>query len=391
MSNIRHELILNLISSRKTVLISVGVVRRVSICSSDITMGDNNDDHMFEKIVQLGNDVHTDYDDDSSHSDDDEYDNEYDNVRQDNSDSDDENSNNTSGKSKDTTAKVTKKQKAIIDEENAILKKEKKKRKFEEFKAKKKAALTDTDISTTLDDDDNDDSDITITSSSNKSDSNPLSVSKMFELFLINQPPLMSLNFTQDNFILTHLSGGGKKCEFTKGIIAGIPNGFKKVLNTKSKENGCPNVVILTASAIRATEIINSLSQNLHCKIAKLFAKHFKLQDQMETLSKQHFPIVVGTPNRICKLCEMGALKLNECHLVLIDVTKDIKQLNILSMADVKDDFYNFMEKHVEPDLNHIKLSMIEAAVTAEAVNDKKKSSASKYNKANNYTHHHKK
>lgn len=48
----------------------------------------------------------------------------------------------------------------------------------------------------------------------------------------------------------------------------------------------------------------------LKCKIAKLFAKHFKVQDQIDLLSKQYFPVAVGTPNRLAKLVELGALSL---------------------------------------------------------------------------------
>lgn len=49
----------------------------------------------------------------------------------------------------------------------------------------------------------------------------------------------------------------------------------------------------------------------LKCKIAKLFAKHFKVQEQIELLSKQYFPVAVGTPNRLSKLVELGALSLS--------------------------------------------------------------------------------
>ena len=49
----------------------------------------------------------------------------------------------------------------------------------------------------------------------------------------------------------------------------------------------------------------------LKCKIAKLFAKHFKVQDQIDLLSKQYFPVAVGTPNRLSKLVELGALSLS--------------------------------------------------------------------------------
>lgn len=64
-----------------------------------------------------------------------------------------------------------------------------------------------------------------------------------------------------------------------------------------------------------------NFSIGLKCKIAKLFAKHFKVQDQVDLLSKQYFPVAVGTPNRLSKLVELGALSLSRvkvrtCHLM---------------------------------------------------------------------------
>lgn len=54
----------------------------------------------------------------------------------------------------------------------------------------------------------------------------------------------------------------------------------------------------------------------LKCKIAKLFAKHFKVQDQIDLLSKQYFPVAVGTPNRLSKLIELGALSLSRVKVI---------------------------------------------------------------------------
>ena len=56
---------------------------------------------------------------------------------------------------------------------------------------------------------------------------------------------------------------------------------------------------------------VSSPEIGLKCKIAKLFAKHFKVQDQIDLLSKQYFPVAVGTPNRLAKLVELGALSLS--------------------------------------------------------------------------------
>lgn len=62
------------------------------------------------------------------------------------------------------------------------------------------------------------------------------------------------------------------------------------------------------------------------CRVAKLFAKHFKVEEQQQVLAGQHVNIATGTPNRLCKLVDLGSLKLNRVQLVILDAGKDAKQ-----------------------------------------------------------------
>jgi superfamily II DNA/RNA helicase len=63
-------------------------------------------------------------------------------------------------------------------------------------------------------------------------------------------------------------------------------------------------VLIVCPSAERAIVIIPQLKSV--AKIGKLFARHIKINDQIDALKKSTFPISVGTPNRILKLIEAG-------------------------------------------------------------------------------------
>jgi hypothetical protein len=151
------------------------------------------------------------------------------------------------------------------------------------------------------------------------------------------------------------------QCPYTRAIAAQIKS-HKKILNRYDKSdenNGSPVVLIICSSAIRATQVISSLSKTIKCRIAKLFAKHFKLQDQIEILSKQQFTVAVGTPNRLLKLAEYGALKLHQLRAVIIDMHKDEKNFSVLSMPDVNNDLVEFMKTHVYPESSHIKLALV--------------------------------
>ena len=61
-------------------------------------------------------------------------------------------------------------------------------------------------------------------------------------------------------------------------------------------------------------------------KVGKLFAKHFKVGEQQEALSKAPLSIATGTPNRMAKLADLGALRMDRVKYLLVDVALDAKQ-----------------------------------------------------------------
>ncbi|KAI8816673.1 U3-containing 90S pre-ribosomal complex subunit-domain containing protein [Fimicolochytrium jonesii] len=110
---------------------------------------------------------------------------------------------------------------------------------------------------------------------------------------------------------------------------------------------GSPAVIVLSASAIRAVNVARLMRKVGECKVAKLFAKHLKLKDQVDALSKDRFPIAVGTPNRVLKLIEDGALKLDDLKYVIADSTfKDQKQRGIFDVPELKMDNFTLL-RHI--------------------------------------------
>lgn len=167
------------------------------------------------------------------------------------------------------------------------------------------------------------------------------------------------LNIKLENFFNPEDDSPKKTCPFFKAIRKGLPT-FTSLLKEKTEESGCPRIIIICPGAIRATTIRNSLRKILKCRIAKLFAKHFKIQDQIDLL-KQHHPVVIGTPCRIHKLIELGALSLSQTQLIILDLTKDKKNLDILTIPDVKRDVSDFILKDVNDEAGHIQITMVES------------------------------
>ncbi|KAI8837733.1 U3-containing 90S pre-ribosomal complex subunit-domain containing protein [Chytriomyces cf. hyalinus JEL632] len=94
---------------------------------------------------------------------------------------------------------------------------------------------------------------------------------------------------------------------------------------TAIKKTSESQILIVTPSAERAITVIPALKPI--GKIAKLFARHMKVEEQVKQLQAHAFPVCVGTPNRILKLLEAGALKSENLGYVLLDGTSRDKKL----------------------------------------------------------------
>mmetsp|Transcript_12517 Transcript_12517/g.18760 ORF Transcript_12517/g.18760 Transcript_12517/m.18760 type:complete len:279 (+) Transcript_12517:6-842(+) len=177
------------------------------------------------------------------------------------------------------------------------------------------------------------------------------------------QSSFTSKNFFYPNFSLPQTKSKSKKeCPYVRALAVGLPS-YKKLLQNPDESGsnrGSPTVLIICASAIRATQIIRSVSSKIiKCKIAKLFAKHIKISEQVDLLASSFYPLATGTPNRLLKLIEIGSLDLQKTLIVLIDYTPDIKGSTILTMKDVKDDFYTLLDEHISKEIDHIRLALI--------------------------------
>jgi protein CMS1 len=240
----------------------------------------------------------------------------------------------------------------------------KKRKKFEEFKLKKKLKLQEEPAVEAQ----------KAAVAKQQSKAQPFQPEEMLAMFEAHRPGNIGhsngTDFSVSDFVFAGLDEGSttkseknkKVCSFVRALSANMP-GYKKLLLNKAsskEDHGCPLLLVVCSSAIRATQVIKSMSAKLiKCKIAKLFAKHFKVEEQMEMLSKEYFPIALGTPNRIAKLIEVGALSLRRTALVLLDVTPDSKQFTLLTLNEVKADTYKLLYNHVLPEKGHLKLAMV--------------------------------
>ena len=66
----------------------------------------------------------------------------------------------------------------------------------------------------------------------------------------------------------------------------------------------------------------------------------------MEAL-KKHFPIVVGTPNRLNKLFELGALSFHQTKLFIFDLARDAKSFDLLTLPSITTDVWQLVSNMI--------------------------------------------
>lgn len=245
-------------------------------------------------------------------------------------------------------------------------KKQKRKQKFLELKARKRQKIEEEQ------------------KEESESEVRQLLVPEMLELLRQHAPDSFKLSnlfdnkYSQDNFfhpVVMNATESVTKapCPFVRALSVALPN-YRKLLSetpSSKEDNGAPVILVIAASAIRATEIIKSISSKLiKCRIAKLFAKHFKVVEQIEMLSKDYYPIAIGTPNRLNKLIEMSALQLHRLKIVLIDYTPDVKNFTLLNLAEVKDDSYQLIYGPIFKEKDHLKIALIKDKASSEGEQD---------------------
>ncbi|KAF2757477.1 hypothetical protein EJ05DRAFT_465606 [Pseudovirgaria hyperparasitica] len=102
---------------------------------------------------------------------------------------------------------------------------------------------------------------------------------------------------------------------------------------------GSPHILVIASAGLRAAELVRSLRtfQTKEGKVEKLFAKHIKLKEAIETCGKVRMSFGVGTPQRVYDLIDNGALKMDKLRVIVLDASHiDTKKRGVLDMKEVQ-------------------------------------------------------
>jgi hypothetical protein len=106
-------------------------------------------------------------------------------------------------------------------------------------------------------------------------------------------------------------------------------------------------VLIVCSSALRCIEVMRELKAIPNLRIAKLFSKHMKINEQIDSLKSIPFLVGVGTPNRLVKILETDpdALKAKRIEYLIIDGShKDKKSMTIWNLNEHHPDLKQLYE-----------------------------------------------
>lgn len=111
---------------------------------------------------------------------------------------------------------------------------------------------------------------------------------------------------------------------------------------------GAPAVLVVAGAALRVLDLIRQLPDfNAKCRVAKLFSKHIKVEEQAEQLGKGPVCIALGTPARLDRLLALGALDASHLQLVVLDCARDVKQRALLDIPETRGDWWALWHGHL--------------------------------------------
>ncbi|KAG1778542.1 U3-containing 90S pre-ribosomal complex subunit-domain containing protein [Suillus placidus] len=131
-----------------------------------------------------------------------------------------------------------------------------------------------------------------------------------------------------------------------KFIIEVLPTLHTR-LSQRSKVAGAPTLLFIAGAALRvadATRVLKDkrLRREKGADVAKLFARHFKLEEHVSYLKRSKIGSAVGTPGRIGKLlCETDALSVSQLTHIILDLSyRDSKKRNLLDIPETRDEVF---------------------------------------------------
>jgi len=118
-------------------------------------------------------------------------------------------------------------------------------------------------------------------------------------------------------------------------------------LSQRPKSNGSPTLIFVAAAALRVADVTRvmrdkRLRGEKGGEVAKLFGKHFKVEEHVAYLRRTKVAAAVGTPGRLGKLLtDSEVLSASALTHIIIDLSyRDAKKRSILDIPETRDEVF---------------------------------------------------
>lgn len=110
---------------------------------------------------------------------------------------------------------------------------------------------------------------------------------------------------------------------------------------------GC-TVLVLCSSALECIAVIKETGRGTRgSRVAKCFARHIKVGEQLDLLRKRMHPIAVGTPGRILSILTTDPSVFSSVSTIVIDVKRDVKLRSIFDIPETVQPLLAILLEHV--------------------------------------------
>lgn len=127
-------------------------------------------------------------------------------------------------------------------------------------------------------------------------------------------------------------------------------NKWRRIFATPPLEKPAhPHALFISPSALGSLDCIKMCPEfHAGCPMAKLFAKHMKVEEQAALLEKNPVCIGVGTPNRILKLAKDNHVYFSNLSHLILDMRRNKKNQMLVDVPEIAADFWSLWESFLK-------------------------------------------
>jgi len=139
---------------------------------------------------------------------------------------------------------------------------------------------------------------------------------------------------------------GPRTLDTLPDFIAKVLPTLRTRLGQRSKSNASPTLIYVAGAALRVADVTRvlktrTLRGDRGGEIAKLFARHIKLEEHVTYLKRTKVGAAVGTSGRLGKLLEIDALSVSALTHIILDVSyRDAKKRSVLDIPETRDEVF---------------------------------------------------